>query len=211
MYDTQLTGSVLKHWRREWALRAVEALDAARGCTSAKYDLLHEVACYACRDGASPVEDGPMPRWFGPRWKYMLELTCGGGQQCRSFFWMDHWGVTRVEIGGEQVRCFVSEPYWNFPPTAEQLAQPRRIAELTGCEIVVERLAWWHPLCIRLLFAPKMIHGVRSDRIRTRQWKRLMPPCTFGELSETYSKPVKTTGLRTPSRCKNTISTLLSD
>ena len=122
-----------------------------------------EIADRACRearggDAGEPKSYSRLPGWFGPRLRRVI-----GPNDFRSYYpsWVDHAGVVKVTIRGEQVRCFVSEPYPSIKASegpalssTPEMQEAEYIAEATGCKLVIHRVAWWNARCFRMLFLP---------------------------------------------------------
>ena len=68
--------------------------------------------------------------------------------------WLDHWGSTKID---GQV-WFVCEPYAEWPPTAELLALPHRLALAVNARLLVLPESNWNPPhTIRLTFKPNEV------------------------------------------------------
>jgi hypothetical protein len=122
---------------------------------------------------ASPVISRRIPEWlrlrlldaFGP-----TDLGYTDGDDLFEYWsrvyrhrlpWLDHWGSTFV--GDQEVA--VSEPYLRI--TCD-FSEPKRFAELAGCDLVVDERSYWYPgKTIRLQFQPfgmKPSFGKEVDR-----------------------------------------------
>lgn len=115
---------------------------------------------------ASPVVRRNIPDWlrrqllvaFGP-----TDLGYTDGDDLFEFWsrvhrqrlpWLDHWGSTFV--GDQEVA--VSEPYLSM---SCDFSEPRRFAELAGCDLLVDQRSYWYPgKTIRLQFQPL---GLKSN------------------------------------------------
>jgi hypothetical protein len=150
---------------------------------------------------ASPVIAKRIPDWmrqrllkvFGPTnlgytdGDYLFEYW---SRKYRELPWLDHWGSTVV---GDQ-EIVVSEPYLSM--TCD-FSEPRRFAELLGCDLTVDAQSYWYPgKTIRLRSSRRMGETfdelsdtvkkvdlaeirsfVRSLGSRTRRWRPLLTRC----------------------------------
>ena len=135
-----------------------------------------------------------LPRWWAPAAMRVIDFRCGDVPP-----WARHRGTVSLTIGESSVRIVVSEPYPWFEPCcdgeqsaagkwahvigdyadqvpADEIYDAQYLAIATGCDLVIERVAWWNPYCIRLTFRPaRLPDGRMSHEVKIAEWRRMVP------------------------------------
>lgn len=166
-----------QQWLTTWAHRTLAIAETVRGKA---YHDAWDAARHDCRSarGDEPMSPNPLPQWFGPRVRRAIGHEMGAISR---FPWADHTGVVKVD--GVRCFISEPYPWWHaswmkspkellyrdsaaarwehvigdfahLVPADDVTASAVHLAHATGCKLVLDRIAWHDPRCIRLTFVP---------------------------------------------------------
>ena len=98
-------------------------------------------------------------------WFYRVGERCRCQELGRECF---RCGEDRTANSASDTWSHVTGDFARYVP-AHWLDDAQYLASATGCKLVVERVAWWNPCCIRLTFRPW------DHTTPMGQWRRMFP------------------------------------
>lgn len=160
-----------------WAYRM---LDLAENARPKDYHNAWDIARRACRSALidEPMSPYPLPGWFGPRVRHAIGYEMGAISR---FKWADHTAIVRVNR--VKCFISEPYPWWNaswmkspkplafedsaaarwehvvggfahLVPADDITASAAHLAQVTGCNLSLDRIAWHDPRCFRMTFVP---------------------------------------------------------